>query len=112
MSSLRLFDNAWGCRDAFISFASIFTQWNPGKLTGQELVDLGLSVADYIIVAVGIVILFLVSMLQRKQPVREYIDTKPYFVRYIIFAGLFVAVVLFGVYGVGYDSTGFIYNQF
>jgi hypothetical protein len=112
MSSLRLFDNAWGCRDAFISFASIFTHWNPQKLTAQEFIDLGLTVADYGIVAVGIVIVFLTSMLQRKQPVREWIDTKPFFVKYILFAGLFFAVILLGVYGVGYDSTAFIYNQF
>lgn len=112
MSSLRLFDNAWGCRDAFLSFGSIFSHWNPDDLTLQEFIDLGLSKADYVIVALGVLILFIASMLQRKQSVREYLDTRPFFVRYLVLAGLFVSVVLFGIYGIGYDSSGFIYNQF
>lgn len=112
MSSLRLFDNAWGCRDAFIRFGSIFTHWNPDMLSVQEFIDLGLSKADYIIVAAGVVLLFVVSMLQRKQPVREYLEERPFFVRYLVFAGLLISVVLFGMYGIGYESSGFIYNQF
>lgn len=78
----------------------------------QELIDLGLSVADYVIVAVGVLIVFITSMLQRKCPVREYLEEKPFVVRYLVFVGLLISVVLFGVYGVGYDSAGFIYNQF
>lgn len=112
MGSLRLFDNARGCRDAFISFGSIFTQWNPGRLTVQEFLDLGLSKADYVIVAAGVLLLFSTSLLQRKQPVREYLAGKPFVLRYLVFAGLFLSVVLFGIYGMGYDSAGFIYNQF
>ena len=112
MGSLRLFDNARGCRDAFISFGSIFTRWDFGRLTVQEFLDLGLSEADYVVVAVGVLLLFAVSMMQRKQPVREYLAGKPFVLRYLVFAGLFLSVVLFGIYGMGYDSAGFIYNQF
>ncbi|MCI8562348.1 MAG: MBOAT family protein [Lachnospiraceae bacterium] len=112
MSSLRLFDNARGCRDAFISFRSIFTQWDLKALTVKELTDLGLAKADYLIVAVGVLLLVLVSLLQRKQPVREYLAKKPFMIQYLIVAGLFFSILLFGVYGVGYDSSGFIYNQF
>lgn len=112
MCTLRLFDNAWGCRDAFIRFASIFQHWNPHKVTVQELIDLGLTTNDYIVVFVGVIIMFLVSMIQRKRPVREYIHAKPYIVRFLVYSFLLLSVILFGMYGVGYDATGFIYNQF
>lgn len=112
MSTLRLFDNAWGCRDAFIRFGSIFRQWNPEKVTVKELVELGLSKGDYLIVSAGVLVMFAVSMIQRKQPVREYLNQKPYIVRFIVFSVLFISIILFGMYGVGYDMTGFIYNQF
>jgi D-alanyl-lipoteichoic acid acyltransferase DltB (MBOAT superfamily) len=112
MSSLRLFDNAWGCRDAFIKFGSIFTHWNSKAVTMQELIDLGLSKADYLIVAAGVVIMFVVSMIQRRQPVRGYLEEKPFVVRYAVVTVLLLAVVLLGIYGVGYDASSFIYNQF
>lgn len=112
MSSLRLFDQAWGCRDAFKSFWSIFTCHNFHKLTVQELIDLGLTKADYLIVLIGVVVVFAVSLLQRKQSVRKWLAPKPFILRYALITGLFLAVVLFGMYGIGYDSSSFIYNQF
>lgn len=112
MSSLRLFDNAWGCRDAFIRFGSIFTQWKPSMINRQEFIDLGLQPADYVIVFAGVMLMFFVSMIQRRHPVREWLAEKPFVVRYVVFVGLFVSVVLFGIYGIGFDTSGFIYNQF
>ena len=112
MSSLRLFDNARGCRDAFISFWSIFSQWGRRALTAQEFLDLGLTAADYVIVAAGALVVFSVSIIQRKQPVREWLGQKPFFVQYAVLLALFLSVLLFGIYGIGFDSAGFIYNQF
>ena len=112
MSSLRLFDNARGCRDAFISFWSIFSQWGRRALTAQEFLGLGLTAADYVIVAAGALVVFSVSLIQRKQPVREWLGQKPFFVQYAVFLALFLSVLLFGIYGIGFDSAGFIYNQF
>lgn len=112
MGSLRLFDNARGCRDAFISFGSIFSHWNLKMLTAQEFLDLGLTAADYVIVAGGAFVVFLAELLQRKQPVREWLGRKTFLVQYLIVMVLFVSVILFGIYGIGYDSVGFIYNQF
>ena len=40
------------------------------------------------------------------------IAEKPYPVRFVIWYGLFLAVLLLGAYGAGYDASQFIYNQF
>jgi hypothetical protein len=60
----------------------------------------------------GTILLFSVSLIQRKGSVREQIAGKPYPVRYLVWMSLFVAVLLMGVYGFGYDSSQFIYNRF
>ena len=66
----------------------------------------------YVIVFAGTVLMFAASVIGRKESVREQLSRKPYVVRYAAVAALFLAVVLFGSYGVGYDAAQFIYNQF
>jgi hypothetical protein len=51
-------------------------------------------------------------MIQRSGPVREKIARKPLLLRYAMFALLFVVIIIFGAYGIGYDANQFIYNQF
>jgi len=53
-----------------------------------------------------------VSLVQRTGKVRDKIAALNYPVRFCIWYGLFLMVVLMGAYGVGYDSSQFIYNQF
>lgn len=48
------------------------------------------------------------QLLEYIQPVGQ----KPFFVQYAVFLALFLSVLLFGIYGIGFDSAGFIYNQF
>ena len=60
----------------------------------------------------GVIVMLLVSILKCKTKARDYIASKPYPVRFIVWFGLFVIVLLMGTYGIGYDSSQFIYNQF
>ncbi len=53
-----------------------------------------------------------VSLLSVKKGVRERLAEKPYALRFAVFALLFAATVVVGVYGVGYDSSQFIYTRF
>ena len=73
---------------------------------------LGLAAADYLILFVGLLILIVTSLIQRSGSVREKIAAKPLIVRFACWYGLFLAVLIFGAYGVGFDSSQFIYNQF
>lgn len=75
--------------------------------------DLGLSVADYCILLMGTLLLACVSMLQEKKgSVRELLWNQNTAVRYGVFFCLFLMVLLLGNYGIGYDPSNFIYNQF
>ncbi len=112
MSALRMFD----CyRDVSVTvkmFFSMFTIANLAELWNGAMLDLGLSLTDYLIIAFGVVLIFVVSMLQRKKPVREQILGLSYPLRVAIWLGLFLVVILAGAYGQGYDESSFIYNQF
>lgn len=112
MSCLRLFDIYGSVRITFRQFIHMFTQFGRHPVTGEELAGLGLSRVDYGILGIGVLVMFLVSMGGRSGSVREKIAGKPYVVRYAAFTMLFFAVLLFGVYGQGYDVRQFIYNQF
>ena len=82
------------------------------ELPVDEFLDLGLNIPQYVIVFAGTVLMFSASVIGRKESVREQLSRKPYVVRYAAVAALFLTVVLFGSYGVGYDAAQFIYNQF
>ncbi len=66
----------------------------------------------FIIIIIGVLLLIIVSMLQTKGSVRLQIKKCSPITRFVIWYGLFLVVLLFGAYGVGYDETQFIYNQF
>ena len=112
MSVLRSFDCYRDVPLTFKMVGTIFTTPNVGIVFDGSLLQLGIGVFDYIVLFVGLMILFTVSMLQRTGSVREKIARKPYAVRFALWFALFLLVLLTGAYGVGYDASQFIYNQF
>ncbi len=112
MSCLRTFDCYRNVPLTFRMFGTLFTNWNWHILWDGSLLDIGLKVADYVILAAGMCILILVSLVQRKGTVRDQIAGHSYPVRFAIWYGMFLAVLLVGIYGIGYDASQFIYNQF
>ena len=109
---LNLFDCYHALSDTFGMLASLFTSGNWQVLWDGSLMNLGLSGLDYGILAVGTLMLLLVSLSQRSGSVRDKIAAKPYAVRFCVWYGLFLIVLLMGAYGIGYDASQFIYNQF
>ncbi len=112
VSMLRTFDCYRSVPVTFRMFGSLFTARNWNILWDGSLLCLGLTALDYGILAVGAFVLVSVSLIQRKGSVRERIAAKPYPLRFALWYGLFLAVLLAGAYGIGYDARQFIYNQF
>jgi len=114
MSIIRitdLFGNNMG--DYFSRVASLFYTFNFNVLTDGTLMNLGLQARDYIIVACGVAVMYLVSGVQAKKgSVREQMLRIPRAARYAIIIAMLLAVILFGSYGMGYDQANFIYNKF
>lgn len=110
--SLNMFDCYSSVGDTIRSFASMFTASNWKVILNGELLNIGLTYTDYIILLFGVLVMLLVSLIQRSGSVRDKILASPYPARFVLWFGLFLCVVLFGAYGVGYDSSQFIYNRF
>lgn len=112
LSCLRTFDCYRDVPLTFKMFGTMFTTFNWGELFNGSLLGLGLTAADFAVVLIGFLMLLGVSLVQRSGSVREKIAAKPYAVRFTVWFGLFLMVIVWGAYGIGYDASQFIYNQF
>lgn len=110
--ALNLFDCYRSVADTGRVFFSLFCAKNWNIFVNGALLELGITVTDYVILAGGIVLMITVSLLQRKESVRDMISRRPYPVRFAVWYGLFLIILLMGAYGIGYDASQFIYNQF
>ena len=109
---LNLFDCYSTLAETFRAFASMFTVHNWGVLFDGSLLDIGLTGLDYGILSAGVVLMFVVGLLQKNGSIRERIGKLAYPGRFAIWFALFIVVLLVGAYGIGYDASQFIYNQF
>ncbi len=110
VSLLMQFDIFKNVPQFFARAASIFTGNTHGAT--PDFATLNLATHDWIILAAGAVLMFAVSLLKGDGFFRDKLWNKPAFFRYVTFAGLIFSVILFGMYGVGYDAAQFIYTRF
>lgn len=112
MCSLRVLDCYRDVGVSFRALGTVFTELNWREAFSGTLLQLGLSGADYAVAFAGVIVMFTVSCVQEKHgSVRELLWEKPV-LSYALFFVLALAVLTFGAYGVGYDASQFIYNQF
>ena len=81
--------------------------------TSNGVLGYGLEVIDFIILLGGCFIIFIVSILEEKNIVvlEDGFTNKP-FKRGLVYALFLIIIILFGIYGSGYDASSFIYGAF
>ncbi|MFZ7134231.1 MAG: MBOAT family O-acyltransferase [Eubacteriales bacterium] len=112
MSAIRLFDCYRDVSTTFRMFGTMFTDFNFIELFNGSLMELGLNVSDYLVLLLGFFLLLSVSLMQRGGSIRCKIAEQPIAVGYIVNYALIILIIVLGAYGVGYDASQFIYNQF
>ncbi len=113
MNLIRACDLFPDVGEYFRRVGSIFTTFNWNILFDGTMMKLGLSGLDYAVLGVSILVLFAVSLFQEKHgSFREALARKPAVLRYAVVFTMFLVVILMGSYGIGYDASNFIYNQF
>lgn len=86
--------------------------FNPWVLWNQSVYLLGLDAKNVWILFFAIAILLLVSIWQTKTDIRGWLAKQGIVFRYaVVYLALF-AVLIFGIYGPGYDAVQFIYGGF
>ena len=112
LSSLRILDCYETVREAFSSFFSMFTTWNWGAVFHGGIQSLGLGGTDYAIAGFGVIVMFALSMVQRKGAIRTRILRRGTVYSVCVLLVLIGTILIFGRYGFGFDASQFIYNRF
>lgn len=86
--------------------------WNPWILFDGSLYQLGLSEKNCQLLVICLVIAIIIEFIQQKESVRSVIRRQNLVFRWGIWFMLITAIAVFGMYGPGYDVSGFIYQQF
>lgn len=89
------------------------SEWNIWVLFDGSLFKLGLDAANFIFMMCTILFLCVIDLMQEKGiHIREEIAKQDIVVRWTIYyLGIF-SIIVFGMYGLGYDSGNFIYQGF
>lgn len=92
---------------------SIVTVHNIWILSNDALFELGLEWKEWVVLIVSLLILLIVSKRQEDGiRIRERILLCNIFVRWGIYIGAIIFIMVFGTYGYGYDAQSFIYGGF
>jgi D-alanyl-lipoteichoic acid acyltransferase DltB (MBOAT superfamily) len=109
----RFFSGGLSLKSALRMMKSFFTVWNPQVLTDGTFLEMGLTRRDWLVVLVMVIIMIIVGVIQeRGTRLRKAIADMPLPLRWSIYIGAIVFVVLFGSYGPGYVASDFVYQQF
>ena len=82
------------------------------RLANGRIYNYGLNKANMTVVIVAMLVLLTVSILQEKMDVLEALKKQNLVFRWVLIYALLLAVVIFGMYGPGYDPSAFIYEKF
>ena len=105
------FDMAVSLSAAFAMMKSTVTGFSLATLTDGSLMMLGLDKLDYMILAIGCLVVFLISFLkERGIQIRESLGRKPLVIRWAVYGMLVFGIPMFGY--VMTTTGGFIYAQF
>lgn len=103
-----VFFRAPSCREALWYFRQMFTSYQ-----NVSLLELGFQWYDWLLVILSILVVFVVDVLHEKGiRIREWIYQEKLWFRWLIYLAAFWCVLMFGIYGVDYDTSQFIYFQF
>ena len=91
---------------------AIIKSLNPSELLTGKIYELGLSRANIYVLVFGLIILWGTSLLQEKGCIREKIADWNMIPRCIFYGLSILTVILFSVYGSGYDTSTFAYQFF
>lgn len=75
-------------------------------------VDFGIDKINVLLSAVAIFVLLIIDILQEKMSLRETLSKRNIVLRWVLIFGLLFSVIIFGIYGPGYNASSFIYEQF
>ena len=111
ISLLWIFFYASNLSHAIGIFENLFSEFNPQIFFDNSLYSLGLNRQNFYISVMAICLLVIVEFLRGKG-LMKCIVSQNIFVRWGIYIGTILTLLIFGAYGSTYTGTEFIYFQF
>ncbi|MCQ2497578.1 MAG: MBOAT family protein [Lachnospiraceae bacterium] len=79
----------------------------------SSIFELGLEKGDWIVLILAFVIVLIVDILHEKNiSIKALLDKNIFVLRWIVYAAALLVIIIFGIYGVEYDTATFMYAQF
>ena len=108
-----IFFRASTITDAMTAIRNIVLADNTWIFFDGSLYELGLSQKDFHLMICGIGVLMVADILKYKGIcIREKILQQEWWFRWLVAIGAVLIVLIYGIYGYGYDAQNFIYFQF
>lgn len=109
----RYFSIASSTRHAFELLKATFSGFNPWIFFDDTLYNLGLNRKNFSFMLFSIAVLIAVDICQDKGiKIREHIAKQNIVLRWAIYYIAIFTLIIFGMYGPGYNAASFIYQQF
>jgi len=92
----------------------LFTKWDPWVLSDDSIYGFGLDARETIILYLSVFVMLIVSFVRYKKgaDIGEILLRQNRAFRIIVFVLLITAIIIFGEYGIDFDSNKFIYFDF
>ena len=88
---------------------SVFTTFNY-PILGSQILNLGLNIADWIVLAVFTILLFIFD--GNKNKIIPKVQNSKLEVKTILICVMLLLVLILGIYGIGFNVNNFIYSNF
>ena len=107
-----IFFRAPSLSSALYILKTIALQLDPFFLLRGPFPNLGLDSKDLLVFLLAVAVLWVVSLLQQKGSLRQRVEKQSFLIRYPVYLIAVFVILIFGIYGPGYDVAQFIYMQF
>ena len=109
-----IFFRAESLTDAVAYCKRIFMRWDPWSLFNGTLYELGLDRFEMNVLLWATVALLLADLLKyyKKQTVVEFLNEQCIWFKWGCIIALIMATLVYGIYGIWFESSRFIYFQF
>ena len=92
----------------------MFTRLNPWVFYQEGIYKLGLDQREFLILMIAILMLLAVSVIRKKKgkDIGAFLAEQNLYFRWLVYIGLILLIIIYGVYGIDFSSAKFIYFDF